>query len=109
MKMKAFTLILAAAALSLTSCADLGVGVDVGTTGVNPYWYGNGYIGNTYWNTPVWNYGPVYRPRPPRPPMIVNPPAQTPVPLPDAIPVPSNPGPPAPRPVNPGVNGVPIR
>lgn len=66
--------------LGATSCADLGFGVDVDSaTGVNPYWYGNGYLGNNYWNTPVWNYGPIYNPAPSRPPYVSGP-AVVPVP-----------------------------
>ncbi|MDE6468223.1 MAG: hypothetical protein K2L28_04920 [Muribaculaceae bacterium] len=56
----------------VAACADLGFGVDVDSGGVNPYWYGNGYLGGTYWDTPVWNYGPIYNPLPPRPPLINN-------------------------------------
>lgn len=58
------------AAAGALSCADLGFGVDVDSGPANPYWYGNGYLGDTYWNTPVWNYGPIYRSYPPRPPFI---------------------------------------
>lgn len=47
------------------SCADLGFGVDYDMTDSNPYWSPSGYLGNYYWNTPVWNYGPIYNPRPP--------------------------------------------
>ncbi len=85
--------------LGVAACADLGLGVDLDSSGVNPYWYGSGYIGDTYWNTPVWNYGPIYNPRPPRPPLI------------GGGPGPVIPQPPvqAPRPpqvnVNPGMNG----
>ena len=64
-------LVLALAA-GISSCADLGFGVDVDSDGVSPYWYGNGYLGDYYWNTPVWNYGPIYNPVPPRPPQINN-------------------------------------
>ena len=60
------------AALATGGCADLGFGVDVDSGIGNPYWYGNGYLGSTYWDTPVWNYGPIYNPRPPRPPLIGN-------------------------------------
>ena len=61
-----------AGALLLSACADLGFGVDYDSVGpyANPYWYGNGYVGDVYWNTPVWNYGPPYRPVPPRPPFV---------------------------------------
>lgn len=57
-------------AAALTGCADLGLGVDVDSGAYSPYWYGNGYLGNTYWDTPVWNYGPIYNQIPPRP--IIN-------------------------------------
>lgn len=82
--------VLAAAALSLAavSCADLGMGVDVSSDGVSPYWYGNGYVGDTYWNTPVWNYGPVYNYIPPAPPVA----GVRPVPGPRPHPVPVRPG-----------------
>ncbi len=89
--------------IGMTGCADLGFGVDVDPSGVNPYWYGSGYIGNTYWNTPVWNSGPIYNPRPPRPPMLnpgpgpVRPPQQAPQ-APQQPPIVN---------INPGVNGVP--
>lgn len=92
------------AAISLPACADLGMGVDVSSGGVSPYWYGNGWLGNTYYNTPVWNYGPIYKPVPPRPPLIGNGPGSIVTPAPPA-PAPA----PAPRPpqLNPGGNGVP--
>lgn len=99
-------LYIALAALSLAgvaACADLGFGVDVDSSNVNPYWYGNGYLGNTYWNTPVWNYGPIYNPVPPRPPLIGNGPGSIGMPAPRPQPNPS----PRPPQVNPGVNGVP--
>ncbi len=63
---------IALAAISVAgvaACADLGFGVDVDSSDVSPYWYGNGYLGGPYWKTPVWNYGPIYDPRPPRPPL----------------------------------------
>ncbi|MCM1067895.1 MAG: hypothetical protein NC418_10020 [Muribaculaceae bacterium] len=82
-----------AAAAALTACADLGFGVDVDSEVGNPYWYGNGYLGNTYWDTPVWNYGPIYRPTPPRPPLIGNGPG--------SIGMPSQPRPPQQAPMPP--------
>lgn len=88
-------------AIGIAACADLGFGVDVDSGGVSPYWYGNGYLGDTYWNTPVWNYGPVYNPTPPRPPLIGNGPGSIGIPQP-----PSSPRPPM-IDVNPGINGVP--
>ena len=63
-------LTIASALMALTSCADLGFGVDLDSSDYSPYWYGNGYLGNTYWDTPVWNYGPIYDPLPPRPPRV---------------------------------------
>lgn len=73
MKKTLFALmILAASTMGIVSCADLGFGVDVDSSGASPYWYGNGWMGDTYWNTPVWNYGPIYNPRPPAPPLIGN-------------------------------------
>ena len=87
-------LYIALVALSLAgvaACADLGFGVDVDSSNVNPYWYGNGYSGNTNWNTPVWNYGPIYNPVPPRPPLIGNGPGSIgmPAPRPQPNPAPS--------------------
>lgn len=100
----------AAALLSaayLGACADLGMGVDVSSGTVNPYWYGNGYLGQNYWETPVWNYGPIYRPHPPRPQRPV-------VALPSGPIINTSPGPViniSPKPpvvnANPGMNGVP--
>lgn len=84
-------------ALAMTACADLGFGVDVDSQGANPYWYGNGYLGSNYWNTPVWNYGPVYNPRPTRPPYIVVTPPPAPTPQPAVRPQ-------APRPQRPSEN-----
>ena len=55
--------------IGLAGCADMSLGVDVGSDDMSPYWYGNGYVGNAYWNTPVWNYGPIYNQRP-GPPLI---------------------------------------
>lgn len=69
MKKKYCTSFLCALTMVLAGCADLGFGVDV-DSGPNPYWYGNGYLGDTYWNTPVWNYGPIYNQTPPPPPFI---------------------------------------
>lgn len=101
--MKTKHILSAAAAIivmfGVSSCAELGMGVDVDSYNTGPYWYGNGYLGGTYWNTPVWDYGPIYRPRPPRPPMINVEPG--PVILPDSRPVPSE-G----ISVSPGINGV---
>lgn len=62
--------ILALSALAFGGCADLGFGVDVDSDGANPYWYSNGYLGSSYWSTPVWNYGPIYNPTPWRPPYL---------------------------------------
>ena len=73
--MKTVLAILAAgiALIGASSCADLGFGVDVGSSGpYDTYWYPNGYLGDYYWNTPVWNYGPIYNQRPPAPPLIGN-------------------------------------
>ncbi|MDE6157325.1 MAG: hypothetical protein K2F78_04175, partial [Muribaculaceae bacterium] len=99
-----YTALAVVALAGIAACADLGFGVDVDSSDVSPYWYGNGYLGNTYWNTPVWNYGPIYNPRPPRPPLIGNGPGSVGMPRP-----PQQQPAPAPRPpqVNPGINGVP--
>ncbi len=98
----------------LTSCADLGFGVDVDSGGAYPYWYGGGGISGIGWDGPWYNaptplpiYGPGYGPGPvidqwpsyrppmnPRPPM--NRPPQT---------IPSNPTPSRPT-VTLGPNGV---
>lgn len=85
------------AALSMSACADLGFGVDVGDSYYDPYYY-NGIYGPAWgngawdWDYPLYNPGPAVPP--PRPPLIGN-----------------NPGPvirPNVRPnVNPGINGVP--
>lgn len=55
--------------LWLTSCADLGFGVDVDSSGAYPYWYGDGGISSVGWNGPWYNaptplpiYGPGYYP-----------------------------------------------
>lgn len=53
------------ALLGTSACADLGFGVDYDVTDSNPYWSPSGYLGDYYWNTPAWNYGPIYNPRPP--------------------------------------------
>ena len=53
------------ALLGTSACADLGFGVDYDMTDSNPYWSPSGYLGDYYWNTPAWNYGPIYNPRPP--------------------------------------------
>ena len=90
---------IAIAVIGMTGCADLGLGVDIDPLGVNPYWYGSGYIGNAYYNTPVWNYGPIYNPRPPRPPLIYPGPGP-------AIPPQQSQRPPIVN-TNPGMNGVP--
>lgn len=58
--------------LGIASCADLGFGVDVDSSRADNYWYPNGYLGDYYWNTPVWNYGPIINPTPPAPPLIGN-------------------------------------
>ncbi len=58
--------------VGIASCADLGFGVDVDSSPYDNYWYPNGYLGDYYWNTPVWNYGPIYNPTPPAPPLIGN-------------------------------------
>lgn len=70
MKKKSTAAILFAVALATAGCADLGFGVDIDSGTPSPYWYGNGYLGGTYWNTPVWNYGPIYHQSPPPPPFI---------------------------------------
>lgn len=99
MKKIIYTAILGACVIAATACADLGFGVDVDSgPDFNPYWYGNGYLGNTYWDTPVWNYGPIYHPLPPRPPFINTNPGPV-------LPPPQRPQ--RPPQVNPGVNGVP--
>lgn len=104
MKRIIYMTLIALSLAGIAACADLGFGVDVDSSDVNPYWYGNGYLGNTYWNTPVWNYGPIYNPQPPRPPLIGNGPGSIGMPQPPQQA-------PAPRPpqvnVNPGVIGVP--
>ena len=84
------------AGIGITSCADLGYGVDISSGDANPYWYGNGYLGQHYWQTPVWNYGPAYDMYPPRPwnPGTPPPPAQA----------PSKPTPPQQTAPNPGNN-----
>lgn len=93
--MKKFFLTASAGVLLLSAgCADLGYGVEV-DSGVSPYWYGNGYLGDYYWNTPVWDYGPIYNPFPPAPipPVAGNGPGSI------MPPMPSKPGPrPTPRP-----------
>lgn len=61
-----------AALIGASSCADLGFGVDVDSGPYGNYWYPNGYLGDYYWNTPLWNYGPIYNPIPPAPPLIGN-------------------------------------
>lgn len=73
--MKTLTSIIAACMVltGATACADLGLGVDVDSSPYSSsYWYPNGYLGDYYWNTPVWNYGPIYNPTPPSPPIIGN-------------------------------------
>ena len=96
---------LAAFSALFVGCADLGFGVDVDSSDVTPYWYGNGYLGDTYWNTPVWNYGPIYDPRPPRPP---RPPFIDGNPGPALPPsLPEGPSRPPVVHVNPGVNRIP--
>lgn len=59
----------AAAALSLASCADLGFGVDLDSGGASPYFYGDTYLGSSYYNpyisSPYWTFGPSYTPAPP--------------------------------------------
>ena len=73
--MKSFLAIIAigVALTAGTSCADLGYGVEVDSGSYNsPYWYPNGYLGDYYWNTPVWNYGPVYNQVPSAPPLLGN-------------------------------------
>ena len=105
MKRKLYTLLSGAALAVMTmlaGCADLGFGVDVDPDDVSPYWYGNGYLGNYYWDTPVWNYGPIYRPVPPRPnrPPMLNP-GVGPVILPDNRPVSK------PENTFPGINTIP--
>ena len=96
-----------ASAVAVAACADLGFGVDVDSSGANPYWYGNGYLGDTYWNTPVWNYGPIYNPMPPRPPLIGNGPGS--IGMPPAQPTRPTPSRPPVINVNPGINGVPTQ
>lgn len=92
--------------VSVAGCADLGFGVDVDSSGVSPYWYGNGYMGDTYWNTPVWNYGPIYNPIPPRPPLVGNGPGSV-ISPPVSKPVPVRPAQkPRPPQVNLGPNGI---
>lgn len=92
-------------ALGLASCADLGFGVDVGSAGPSPYFYGTtGFDYNnwgpwygdpawTWWPSAGYNPGPVYRPRPPQ----------------SAPPAPSLPSfrPPSGVNTNPGINGLP--
>lgn len=68
-------------ALTLSACADLGLGVDINSSGVSPYIYGNGPIYNGPWGGLGWSYDFPLRPTPPRPPLIggpaiVNPPQQ---------------------------------
>ncbi len=59
--------------LGTAACADLGFGVDYDVSDSNPYWSPSGYLGNYYWNTPAWDYGPIYGPiYNPRPPLIGN-------------------------------------
>lgn len=70
MKKKFYISLFGALSLALAGCADLGFGVDADGGAPDPYWYGNGYLGGTYWNTPVWNYGPIYNMTPPPPPLI---------------------------------------
>lgn len=110
MKKKLYTILLCAfATLGIASCANLGFGVDAESGVTNPYWYGNGYLGDTYWNTPVWNYGPIYHPNPPVPPFI------NPGPGPAVRPTPPAQQPPQETPGNrpgnvfPGVNRVPTQ
>ncbi len=56
-----------------TSCADLGFGVDYNATaGPDTYWYPSGYPYDNYWNNPLWDYGPIYRPPRPAPPLVGN-------------------------------------
>ena len=83
---------------SIASCADLGFGVDVDSGFSNPYWYDNGYVGDTYWYTPVWNYGPIYNPLPPAPPLIGNGPG--------SIAPSERPQRPRPPQAYPGINGI---
>lgn len=69
------TLIYALAAafgLGAASCADLGFGVDVGSGGVDPYFYGNTYWNNDYWGSPGWSVNPGYYWQPSPPPLIGN-------------------------------------
>ena len=92
--------------VSCVGCADLGFGVDVDSGGMSPYWYGNGYMGDTYWNTPVWDYGPIYNPIPPRPPLVGNGPGSV-ISPPAGKPVPVRPAQkPRPPEVNLGPNGI---
>lgn len=74
MKLKALLLTsMAAFGLSVTSCADLGFGVDVDSGGVTPYFYGNNYFGPLSVGA-SWNGGPVGGPLwgtpAPAPPLI---------------------------------------
>lgn len=76
--MKAKIMIMAAAALALSACADLGFGVDLDSGGASPYFYGSdgpfygGWNGDPYWgmSLPSWGYFPSYRPS--RPPLVGN-------------------------------------
>lgn len=94
------------AVLSLSSCADLGFGVDVDSGGVGTYWNDYGPYGGL-WGSPYWNYGPVYN-GPLYNGPIYGPPHRPPF-------IDTNPGPvirpPQSRPpqinVNPGINTVP--
>lgn len=81
--MKTFltTIAIGVALLASTSCADLGLGVDVDSGSYSsPYWYPNGYLGDYYWNTPVWNYGPIYNQIPSAPPLLGNGPGSASIP-----------------------------
>lgn len=92
-------------ALSISSCADLGFGVDV-DSGPGTYWDSYGPYGGP-WGSPYWNFGPAYDGpiygHPYYPPFINT--------NPGPVILPSKPRPPQSRPpqinVNPGINRVP--
>lgn len=115
--MKSKIILSLAAALALSSCADLGFGVDVDSGAPGPYWYGNGYYdpgymgdgyyNSPYWNNPLWNYGPPVAPiRPSRPP-ILNPGIGPALPPAHITPAPERPSRPPQINTNPGINGKP--
>lgn len=116
--MKTKILLSLAAALSLTSCADLGYGVELDSSyPTDPYYYGNGFYGpgfmgdgyynSPYWNNPLWNYGPAIAPvRPSRPP-ILNPGVGPALPPSNIKPAPERPSRPPQIDNNPGINGRP--